>query len=58
MRVKSREYPFGKSLLATGVAPSVLDDAEDSLLPGFIVASLPAPVPKLRRLIETILSEP
>ena len=38
-----------KSLQATGAEPSVLDDAGDSLLPGFVVASFPAPVPELWR---------
>ena len=34
-----------KSLHATGAAPSVLDGVGDSLLPGFVVVSFPAPVP-------------
>ena len=38
-----------KSLKATGAAPSVLDGAGDSLLPGFVAASFPAPVPELGR---------
>jgi hypothetical protein len=38
-----------KSLQATGAAPPVLDGAGDWLLPGFVVASLPAPVPELKR---------
>jgi hypothetical protein len=38
-----------KSLQATGAAPSVLDDEGDSPLPGFVVASFPAPVPELGR---------
>jgi len=35
-----------KSLQATGAAPSVLDGLGDSLLPGFVTASFPAPVPE------------
>ena len=38
-----------KSLQATGAAPSVLDGVGDGLLPGFVVASFPAPVPELGR---------
>ncbi len=38
-----------KSLQATGAARSVLDGVGDSLLPGFVAASLPAPVPELWR---------
>jgi len=38
-----------KSLQATGAAPSVLDGVGDSLLPGFVAASFPAPVPELGR---------
>ena len=38
-----------KSLQATGAAVSVSDDEGDSLLPGFVVASFPAPVPELGR---------
>ena len=36
-----------KSLQATGAAPSVLDGVGDWLLPGFVVALFPAPVPEL-----------
>jgi len=36
-----------KSLQATGAAPSVFDGEGDSLLFGFVAASLPAPVPEL-----------
>jgi hypothetical protein len=38
-----------KSLQATGAAPSVLDGERDSLFPGFVAASLSAPVPELKR---------
>jgi len=38
-----------KSLQATGAALSVLDGVGDSLLPGFVAASFPAPVPELWR---------
>ena len=38
-----------KSLQATGAAPSVLDGGGDWLLPGFVVAVFPAPVPELWR---------
>jgi hypothetical protein len=38
-----------KSLQATGAALSVLDGVGDSLLPGFVLVSLPAPVPELKR---------
>jgi hypothetical protein len=38
-----------KSLQATGAAPSDLEGVGDSPLPGFVVASLPAPVPELLR---------
>ena len=38
-----------KPLQATGAAPSVLDGVGDSLLPGFVAASFPAPVPELGR---------
>ena len=43
-----------KSLQATGAAPSVLvgsvlDGVGDWLLPGFVVASFPRPVPELGR---------
>ena len=38
-----------KSLQATGAAPSVLDGVGDWLLPGFVVALFPAPVPELGR---------
>jgi hypothetical protein len=38
-----------KSLQATGAARSVLDGEGDSLLPGFVAASFPAPVPELGR---------
>ena len=38
-----------KSLQATGAARSVLDGVGDWLLPDFVVASLPAPVPELGR---------
>jgi len=37
------------ALQATGAAPSVFDGEGDSLLPGFVVASFPAPVPELGR---------
>ena len=43
-----RERP-NKPLQATGAARSVLDGVGDSLLPGFVAASLPAPVPELWR---------
>jgi len=35
------------SLQATGAALSVLDGVGDCLLPGFVAASFPAPVPEL-----------
>ena len=38
-----------KPLQATGAAPSVLDGEGDWLLPGFVLASFPAPVPELKR---------
>jgi hypothetical protein len=38
-----------KSLQATGAAPSVLDGTGDGLLPSFVAASFPAPVPELKR---------
>ena len=38
-----------KALQATGAALSVFDSVGDSLLPGFVVASFPAPVPELWR---------
>jgi hypothetical protein len=38
-----------KSLQATGATPSVLDGVGDSLLPGFVATSFPAPVPELGR---------
>ena len=38
-----------KSLQATGAAPSVSGGEGDPLLPGFVEASLPAPVPELWR---------
>jgi len=38
-----------KSLQATGAGRSDLDGVGDSLLPGFVAASLPAPVPELGR---------
>jgi hypothetical protein len=38
-----------KPLQATGAAPSVLDGMGDWLLPGFVVAQFPAPVPELDR---------
>jgi hypothetical protein len=38
-----------KSLQATGAARSDLDGVGDRLLPGFVVASFPAPVPELWR---------
>jgi hypothetical protein len=38
-----------KALQATGAALSVLDGVGDRLLPGFVAASFPAPVPELGR---------
>jgi hypothetical protein len=38
-----------KSLQATGATRTDLDGVGDSLLPGFVVASFPAPVPELLR---------
>jgi hypothetical protein len=54
-----RKLMLNKSLQATGAAPStftkatvdrsVLDGEGDSLLPGFVAAAFPAPVPELWR---------
>jgi len=43
------ESSLTMALQATGAAPSALSDVGDSLLPGFVVASFPAPVPELGR---------
>jgi len=43
------EFSHRLSLQATGAAPLVLDGEGDSLLPGFVVASFPAPVPEIWR---------
>jgi len=43
------DFSHSLSLQATGAALSVLDGMGDSLLPGFVAASLPAPVLELGR---------
>jgi hypothetical protein len=45
----TRSLCLTMALQATGAAPSVLDGDGDLLLPGFVVASFPAPVPELGR---------
>jgi len=46
--MSTNELP-NKTLQATGAAHSVLGGEGDSLLPGFVVAPFPAPVPELKR---------
>jgi hypothetical protein len=41
--------PPNKSLQATGAAPAIVDGVGGSLLPGFVAALFPAPVPELGR---------
>jgi len=47
--LSDHEMLANKTLQATGAGRSDLDGEEDSLLPGFGAASLPAPVPELGR---------
>ena len=49
MRQFTARKKSSESLQATGAAPTVLDAERDLLLPGFVVASFPTPVPELER---------